>query len=495
MELQLAPVRIVRRRNRRDPKPRFLADMSSQLDAVMGCPQLCVAAGHPARQIQAVVEQLDTTSLDAGYSSLGRHGHDPKRLLGIWIYASTIGVHYASQLERACKTDAAFRLLSGGYSPSAATLKRFRAKHAVFFRAALEQTVRMAHQQGLLRTDEMAVDSMRLRAHASMNAVRRKQRAVDKLAGLEKANPHELSATEQAIRDQAIARNRAVVQTCQERAVTSYVKTNESAALMKFPYGGAQPGHRMTVTAAGASERIVIGVLVDAAPTDVGKLPGAARQALEVLRGAGVPVQQQHQLLADAGYWDTVSLEYAHQMRDRMQIWIADARPPAERNRDANTSFGPEDFVVSEDKRSVTCPAGRSMQGPESGGQGLRRWFGKGCGDCSLKPRCTKGKRRKFQINLTFEAARDPMRERLAAPGSKSLYRKRSAIIEPVFASLESDMGFRRASSRHSATVLAEILLKLLAHNVRKLALAARKRLRVLWLTVDSGGRWSLLRG
>jgi transposase len=493
MELQPPSVRIVRRRTRRDPKPRFLADVTAQLDAVMGCPQLCVAADHPARQIQTIVHQLDTSSLDAGYSSLGRHGHDPKRLLGVWLYASTIGIHYASQLERACKTDAALRLLSGGYSPSAATLKRFRGQHAVFFRAALEQTVRMAHEQGLLRTDEMAVDSMRLRAHASMNAVRRKQRALDRLAGLEKVNSQELSETEQATRDHAIARNRAVIATCEERDVTNYVKTNESAALMKFPHGGAQPGHRVTVTAAGASERIVIGVLVDAAPTDVGKLPDAANEALEVLRRAGVPLEQQHQLLADAGYWDTVSLEYAHQVRDRVQVWIADARPRSERARDANASIGIEDFVVSEDKRSVICPAGRPMQGPESGGKGMRRWFGNQCGECSLKPQCTKGKRRKFQINLAFEAARDPMRERLAAPGSEALYRKRSAIIEPVFASVESDMGFRRASSRHSETIVAEILLKLLAHNVRRLALGARKRFRVLWLTVDSDGRWGLL--
>lgn len=42
-----------------------------------------------------------------------------------------------------------------------------------------------------------------------------------------------------------------------------------------------------------------------------------------------------------------------------------------------------------------------------------------------------------------------------------------------VFSSVQHAMGFRRVSSRHAPTVCAGVLLKLLAHNVRRL-LAAR---------------------
>jgi Transposase DDE domain len=43
------------------------------------------------------------------------------------------------------------------------------------------------------------------------------------------------------------------------------------------------------------------------------------------------------------------------------------------------------------------------------------------------------------------------------------------ATVEPVFSYLEDAMGFRRVSSRKPSTVTAELLLKLLAHNVSRL--------------------------
>jgi Transposase DDE domain len=209
-----------------------------------------------------------------------------------------------------------------------------------------------------------------------------------------------------------------------------------------------------------------------------------------VLEQAGVPLDRQRQLLADAGYWDAPSLQFAQSNRDRIRIWIADARPQSQ--RDSDRLFGREDFLLSDDQRSVTCPAGRLMLGPKSAGKGARRWYGVGCSTCALKPKCTKAERRKFNIQLALEGPRLQMQAELLSPSTKALYKKRSAIIEPVFASLESDMNYRRASSRNAKTVLAEVLLKLLAHNVRRLMAAAKRRLHVLWLTVDSDGSWAL---
>ena len=48
------------------------------------------------------------------------------------------------------------------------------------------------------------------------------------------------------------------------------------------------------------------------------------------------------------------------------------------------------------------------------------------------------------------------MRERLQQPGAQQRYNHRIATVEPVFASLEEAMGFRRACSRHADTIVAE---------------------------------------
>jgi hypothetical protein len=59
-------------------------------------------------------------------------------------------------------------------------------------------------------------------------------------------------------------------------------------------------------------------------------------------------------------------------------------------------------------------------------------------------------------------------------PTARQRYNQRIATVEPVFASIQDAMAFRRASARHSSSVLAEVLLKVLAHNLSRLA-AARK--------------------
>ena len=96
----------------------------------------------------------------------------------------------------------------------------------------------------------------------------------------------------------------------------------------------------------------------------------------------------------------------------------------------------------------------------------------------SLRPQCTDTKqgRRVLTVRPSFERGRAAMLARMQAPDAKARYAQRMATIEPVFANIQSVLGFRRLSSRHTPTVRAEIVLKLLAHNISRL-LARRPQL------------------
>lgn len=466
--------REIRRRTRRDPKPRFKADRRNQLDGVRGCPTVFLDGAHPAREVQRFVESLDLSEVEQEYSSLGRHGHHPRSVLAVWLYASQIGMHHATKVARACETDAAMRFLSGGHAIAAGTLKRFRQKRRDLLASLLTETVRQAHAAGLVVVEELATDSMRLRAHASIHEVGTAKRSRLRLAELEAIDRRLLSDKKREIHDAKLAKHRAVLAECESKTRTNVVLTNGSASLMKFPSGASLPGHRITATAAGVSERIIVSVLVDASTNDDGKLEGAVRDARQVLVEAGVPVEGM-QVAADAGYFSETDLEFASRSRDWVDVLIAEGKAiddgPVEQGRKGY--FGRSKFQILDDGGAV-CPAGKAMSKPTLMSNGRTQWRGLGCTKCSLKPQCTTRHYRSLTADLNLEKVRNEMRARMSKPGAGERYGQRIATVEPVFSNIEANIGYRRASSRHPTTIVAEVLLKVVAHNLSRI-IAARK--------------------
>jgi hypothetical protein len=409
-----------------------------------------------------MVARFDLASVEQKYSSLGRHGYAPRSVLGVWIYASLLGLHESTKVARALKTDAAFRLLSGGYAISEGTLRRFRRENRELFERLIVQTVCIAHEEGLLKVDELAVDSWRVRAEASLAAVGTLERSKARLDELTAIDEAALGEEERLRRDKSLAKHRAIVEECERRGRTNVVRTNPSAGLLKFPYGASAPGHRVTVTAAGATERIVVSAFVDAAPTDHGHLGPAIDGALAILALARALDGRPARAAADAGYWSEEDLVYAAENAHRIAIHVPD------QNADRRSRYFNHDrFRILDDVAS--CPAGAQMRGPVKDGDGNLRYFGVGCAKCPLRSQCTSGVQRTLTVRPAYERAKLEMQQRTAPPGAQAFYKKRLAIIESVFANVEDVMGYRRATARVERSVVAEILLKLLAHNVSRL--------------------------
>lgn len=411
---------------------------------------------------------FDLSGVEARYSSLGRRGYAPGNLLAVWVYASLIGLHHATKLARALETDAALRLLSGGYSISRSKLNEFRQQHGDLFEMCIAQTIAMALSQGLLPLDDLAADSMRLRAHASTKAVRTLSRSTKRLKELASVDEGTLTDVDRDKHRSKVEKHKNAIAECERRGRTNIVTTNPSAALMKFPDGAGLPGHRISTMAAGVQARFIVAVLVNAEMNDYGTLESIVEATSSALSRVGVPPQAKLQVAADAGYSAQTDLAFADRVRDRVDILVEGAQEPQRRPQ----FFGRDRFTILDD-RTVICPAGRAMQGPLRHSDG-QHWKGVGCGQCNLRPDCTDGKYRSLLINPELDRLRAAMRTRMAEPGGKERYARRIATVEPVFSNIESAMAFRRASSRHETTITAEVLLKVLAHNVSRL-LAARQ--------------------
>jgi transposase len=486
-EIPRTPKRFIK-----DPTPRFRPSKLEQIDIFFGSLEDQLPSDHLARAVWKVVEGLDTGGLESSYSVLGRHGYHPKRMLAVWVYASLVGLHHSTKVERACKTDAAYRWLCGGEAPSGPTLRRMRMKHGEFFSRAIEQTVALGAKRGLVDLDALAVDSVRIRAHASMAAVRTVKRSTQRIKTLSKVDASSLSDKDRESHEAKLLKHRTALELCEQRNTTSVVVTNEAAALMKFPSGASAPAHRTTVVASGTSSRFIVGVLVDADSTDHGKLKGSALNARDVLDRLGLREGHKMSIAADAGYHSDRDLQFAEQARDWVDILI----PPAAVGGRGVGYLGREHFRFSDDGTAI-CPAGTKMLGPyhnDKLGKELK-WVGVGCPKCALKSKCTPGRTRSIHLDVEKEKARLAMHERMARPGASERYNQRIGTIEPVFSFLEDTMGFRRASSRFKKTVLSEILLKLLAYNIDRLIRAegSSKKLLCVYFSISENGAYRLI--
>jgi transposase len=459
---QDAPVR--GRHRRLDPEPRFKPSIVTQTDAILGCLDGQVPEGHLARKVRDLVAQLDLKDVEATYSSLGRRGYGPREVLAVLLYASLIGVHESTRLARQMETDAALKFLTGGYKISGRTLRRFRGAHLDLYLRGIQETLRIAVKQELLDPEELSVDSVRFRANASPDKVRSLERATVRLKELGTVDTSSLDAAALADHQEKISRHETTVAECNRRETPNYVETNELAALMKFPGGGALPGHRVTVSSAGKSERFAVGLLVSAETNDIGLLESAMSEARRVLTEVGFPPELKVRARADAGYWSRQDLLFAEANRSWADILIPEKRAGGKEQKKG--FFGRDRFKILDN--GVLCPADKPMRGPHRD-ETAERWRGVGCPECPLKSKCTDTQMRSFFIDRDYERAANAMRERMSRPDARGYYVERIATIEPVFSNIESVMLYRRVTARTPTTIRAEIALKVLAHNISRL--------------------------
>ncbi len=284
-----------------------------------------------------------------------------------------------------------------------------------------------------------------------------------------------LDADGRSQHDAKVEKHRDAVRRCADSDRTSFSVTDPNAALIKFPSGASQPGHRLSIGASRSDVRFVVTALVDGAPTDFGKLREVTTAVEVALLDAGLlsddaPTMK---LVADAGYTARDDLRFASEVRSRIDILV-----PIPKSKSAilngQPQLGVEAFQVDGD--TAICPANRTMQGPRHSKDGTVQWLGVGCAECPLKPRCTGAKRRTLAIHPETQALRQAMAERMNADGARKRYNQRIATVEPIFSYISDTMGFTRSSSRRTDTVVAEILLKLLTYNLLRLHTAATDR-------------------
>jgi transposase len=133
-----------------------------------------LAADHLAWFVLDVVDELDLSAFLAGYreDGWGRAAFDPAMMVALFLYAYAVGERSSRAIERRCREDIAFRVITANEAPDHATIARFRVRHESALAAVFTQVLGLCANAGLVRVGLIAVDGTKIAGNASRDANR-----------------------------------------------------------------------------------------------------------------------------------------------------------------------------------------------------------------------------------------------------------------------------------------------------------------------------------
>jgi transposase len=124
-----------------------------------------------------VLDAVGELDLGAFYSAYRRDGwgaaaHDPQMMVALLVYAYAIGERSSRAVERRCREDVAFRVITANQIPDHATIARFRVRHEAALGELFGQVLGLCADAGLVSVGVVAVDGSKFAASASDKCIR-----------------------------------------------------------------------------------------------------------------------------------------------------------------------------------------------------------------------------------------------------------------------------------------------------------------------------------
>jgi transposase len=124
-----------------------------------------------------VLDAVGAIDLDAFYGDYradgwGRAAHEPAVMVALLLYAYAIGERSSRRIERRCAEDVAFRVICANRVPDHATIARFRVRHERALAETFTQVLALCGRAGLVSVGVVAVDGSLIAGNASAGATR-----------------------------------------------------------------------------------------------------------------------------------------------------------------------------------------------------------------------------------------------------------------------------------------------------------------------------------
>jgi transposase len=124
---------------------------------------------HLAWLVIGAAAEMDLGEFYAYYreDGRGRPAFEPRMMVALLLYAYAIGVRSARGIERRCREDIAFRVITDNEFPDHATIARFRERHEAAINGLFGEVLELCAEGGLVRVGVIAVDGTKIAAAAT----------------------------------------------------------------------------------------------------------------------------------------------------------------------------------------------------------------------------------------------------------------------------------------------------------------------------------------
>jgi transposase len=119
-----------------------------------------------------VIEAVADMDLAAFYSAYradghGRAAYEPSLMVALVLYAFATGVRSSRAIERHCRQDVAYRVITGNLVPDHATIARFIERHQLALAGLFGEVLRLCDKAGLVQPGVVSIDGTRIAGNAS----------------------------------------------------------------------------------------------------------------------------------------------------------------------------------------------------------------------------------------------------------------------------------------------------------------------------------------
>jgi transposase len=506
-------------------KPVFKPYNQNQLMAFPPTFDELLPADHTARIVDKVINVINVEPLLDAYHIKGASNYHPILLLKVLVYGYVTNIYSSRKLAEACRERVPFMWLSGMSRPDHNTINRFRGvrlKHTL--RSVFEEVVKFLAEEGLLSIDEVYTDGTKIEANANkytfvwkksiQTSKQRMQKQLDEIwnyaqsvASLEDILPepptaktvsaesiqaavdklNDVLANNDQVDKKTKAKLRYITKNFPENIQkyetqetilgerNSYSKTDTDATFMRLKEdhmlnGQLKPAYNVQIS---TSNQFIVNYTIHPNPTDTRTL-GAHLEQHENSYG-----NTPKTLTADAGYGSEENYTILEQkgIEPFVKFNMFDKQQDDSYNK--KYPFTSEKLFYHQQEDVYICPIGQKMNyignatRVTSSGfeQTLRRYQAKNCNNCPMNGSCHKSKtNRIIEINVNLQHHKQKVHELLNSEQGIRHRKKRCHDVEPVFANIKQNHGFRRFMLRGKEKVAIEWGLLAIAQNIRKKA-------------------------